>query len=57
MNRKALLTLSLSILFWLLLPVQSNGYNAYRLALNAWRFVCVILASVFNLIILKEKII
>lgn len=49
-------TFVLSFLCWFLLPVQPNGYNAYLLATNAWRYVLCLFGGLFYFLILQEKV-
>jgi hypothetical protein len=50
------LTLGLTILCWMLFPINPIGYNGLLLVSHAWRYVLCIIASIFYFVVLKEKI-
>ena len=50
------LTFGLSVLWWVLIPIQPLGYNSYLLAAYLPGFIMGVLAGLFYLLILQEKI-
>ncbi len=49
-------TIGLSILWWLLFPIQKKGYNVAVLGDSIWRLIFGIAAGVFYLLILQKAI-
>ena len=50
------LTFAISVLWWVLIPAKPIGYISYQLVQFLPGFICGILAGLFYLLVLQEKI-